>query len=332
MEVCYSLGRETFLREPAYYLVHMGKFPHPLPPGYATWGDENVFFNRAMNELAFILKRTSEGIYHSPWTISQLDKLVTALSLDRDLLEWKGQLVPIFDLDDTPLTEPESVTKRKIVLKLRFNSARILIHRYFLVAAAYQGSSSQFVANIDHCLDASRETIHLLYDTFMNRPFFRTWWYNTTYAFNAITIILYVLVSHLQKGSSEELLKEVEKSLKIFQAMDGIAVARRCAELTQEIYDVANLSVEIRQQQSQALVLVGVYDGTAQAWVQEAFAPQLMLDRQHWRAIDSSDMQSDFFTSLMDPNIFDNFGTSLANMDLDLASFENADLFRDFGT
>jgi hypothetical protein len=261
---------------------------------------------------------------------------VAALNLDQDLLHWKAQLAPIFDLDDTPLTEPESVTKRKIVLKLRFYSARILIHRPFLVAAAYQGSSSQFVANIQHCLDASRETIHLLYDTFMNRPFFRTWWYNTTYAFNAITIILYVLVSHLQKGSSDELLKVVEKSLKIFQAMDGIAVARRCAELTQEIFDVAKRSVQAQQQQSQAPNIAETGDGMAQREAIPGYAAQPVSDPRNdgdlWGDVDASNLQNDFFASLVNPNILDNFGANLANMDLDFTSFENIDFFRDFGT
>ena len=285
-----------------------------------------------MTELAYILKRTSEEIYHSPSAVSQINKSVAALNLDRDLLQWKAQLSPSFDLDDTPLTEPESITKRKIVLKLRFYSARMLIHRPFLVAAAYQGSSSQFSANIRHCLDSSRETIHLLYDTFMNRPFFRTWWYNTTYAFNAITIILYVLVSHLQKGSSEELLQVVEKSLKIFQAMDGIAVARRCAELTQEIFDVAKRSIQAQQNQTQAPNLGGTGDGLVEENAQIAVAPRAVPDGDAWGDLDASNLQNDFFASLMNPNILDNFGANLANMDMDLASFENVDFFRDFGT
>jgi hypothetical protein len=111
------------LERASVYSVYMGKFPNPLPSEYATTTDENVFFTRAMNELAHILKRTSEAIYHSPSTISQLDKSAIALNLDGYLLHWKAQLAPIFDLDDTALTELESVTKRKIVLKLFFYSA-----------------------------------------------------------------------------------------------------------------------------------------------------------------------------------------------------------------
>jgi hypothetical protein len=64
-----------------------------------------------------------------------------------------------------------------------------------------------------------------------------------------MTIILYAVVSHLQKGNSSELLKAVEESLKIFQAMDGIAVARRCAEPTQEIFVVAKIPIEAQQRQ-----------------------------------------------------------------------------------
>lgn len=118
MEVCCSLGRETFLREPTYYSVFMGKFPDPLPSQYASGSDMNVFFARAMTELAYILKRTSEEIYHSP-SKSQLDRSQAALKLDEDLVVWKSLLSPVFDLDHTSLTEPETVTKRKIVLKLR---------------------------------------------------------------------------------------------------------------------------------------------------------------------------------------------------------------------
>jgi hypothetical protein len=314
MEVCCSLGRETFLREPTYYRVFMGKFPDPLPIQYATGSDQNVFFARAMTELAFILKRTSEEIYHSQ-NRSQVEMAQTALKLDEDLALWKSQLSLVFDLDNTSLTEPETVTKRKIVLKLRYYSARILIHRVFLVASAYQGSSSSFSSNIQLCLNASQETIQLLYDTFLNRPFFRTWWYNTTYAFNSITIILYVLVSHLQKDNSEELLKVVEKSLKIFQAMGGITIARRCMELTQEIFDIAKTSLQQQGKKGPATQSNLGYDITSTA---EA-APFLGggID------IDESNFQTEFFASLIDPTILDTFSANLVNMDL--ASFENID-------
>ncbi len=146
-----------------------------------------------MTELAHILKRTLEENYQTASIVSRIDKSQAALNLDESLVRWKSLLSPVFDLDSTSLTEPESITKRKVVLKLRlsssphlrtiivdtfdtgFYSARILIHRPFLVAAAYRYKSTAFASNINFCLDASRKTIHLLYDTFVNRPFFRTW-------------------------------------------------------------------------------------------------------------------------------------------------------------
>jgi hypothetical protein len=90
-----------------------------MPSKYAHPNNENTFFARSMTELAHILKRTSEEIYHTPSNVSGVDKSQAALNLDESLLHWKSQLSPMFPLDSTSLTEPESVTKRKVVLKLR---------------------------------------------------------------------------------------------------------------------------------------------------------------------------------------------------------------------
>jgi hypothetical protein len=89
-----------------------------MPSMYAS-NDNTLFFARANTELAYILKRTSEDIYHSGSTVAQTDKHQAALNLDEDLLVWKSQLLPEFDFDNASLTEPETVTKRKVVLKLR---------------------------------------------------------------------------------------------------------------------------------------------------------------------------------------------------------------------
>jgi hypothetical protein len=90
-----------------------------MPPNFAAGDDKDVFFARAMTELAHILKRTSEEIYHSASTASRIDMAQAALNLDESLVEWKSRLSPVFDVDSTSLTEPESITKRKVVLKLR---------------------------------------------------------------------------------------------------------------------------------------------------------------------------------------------------------------------
>ncbi len=117
-EVCCSLGRESSLREPSYYPVFMAKFGEPMPKGFGRDDDHNLFFARAMTELAYILKCTLEEIYHDS-SKSLEQKSRDALALDDKLLNWRRQLAPMYDLDKTSLTEKESTTKRKVVLKLR---------------------------------------------------------------------------------------------------------------------------------------------------------------------------------------------------------------------
>ena len=161
-------------------------------------------------------------------------------------------------------------------------------------------------------------------------------WYNTTYAFNAITIILYALVSHLRKGSSEELLEDVEKTLKIFQAMDGIAVARRCAELTQEIFEIAKVSLQDQRHRTQAALSGTANDApindNGKAIPAATTAPQSLPNTDVWGGIEGfDDFQEGFFASLIDPNILDSVNANLTGLDLDL-SYENFDAMRDYGT
>jgi esterase/lipase superfamily enzyme len=89
-----------------------------MPSIYAK-NDNTLFFARANTELANILKQTSEEIYHSGSVVAQNDKYQAALKLDESLLLWKSQLSSAFDFENASLTEPETITKRKVVLKLR---------------------------------------------------------------------------------------------------------------------------------------------------------------------------------------------------------------------
>ena len=152
-------------------------------------------------------------------------------------------------------------------------------------------------------------------------------WYNTTYAFNAITIILYALVSHLQNGSSQELLEDVEKTLKIFQAMDGIAVARRCAEVTQEIFEAAKMSLKDQRHRNQ-VVPSGNADtqpskANGEAVPDMTFSAHSPPKADTWDEIGGLDgFPEDFFSSLIDPNILNTVGANLTDMDLDLSSYE----------
>lgn len=60
-------------------------------------------------------------------------------------------------------------------------------------------------------------------------------------------ILLYVVLSNLQPGLEVELLQDVERSLAIFNAMNAVAVSRRCAEVIKEVLDIAKSWSESRQ-------------------------------------------------------------------------------------
>ena len=221
-----------------------------------------------------------------------------------------------------------------------------MIHRPFLVTAANQQGIGIFETNVRTCLDAARQTVHLLYQTFINHTFFRTWWYNTTYASNATSVILYVLVTGLHRGSSEDLLLDVEKTLKIFQAMDAISIARRCAKLTKEILEIARMALQKEgrplpadQQERPSRhtpfqpvqPAVGYLPGTDYPELppaqQQIVHPGFLIPtdgQMQWDGLtDFSNTagNDDFFGNIMDANILDSFGASLigfdGNFDLD---------------
>ena len=160
-------------------------------------------------------------------------------------------------------------------------------------------------------------------------------WYNTTYAFNAIAIILYALVSHLYGGKNNELLSLVEKSLKIFQAMDGIAVARQCAELTQEIFSIAKTSSQSQRKRVPEEAFTNATNGLVKAagsgeMAEVEFQPQ-QVDQMYNREIGFDISEDAFFESLMDPNLLDSFGTNLNNLNSEIASVCNFDIMGNFG-
>lgn len=51
-------------------------------------------------------------------------------------------------------------------------------------------------------------------------------------------ILLYLILAGVPDIPEEELLKDVEKSLDIFESMRNVVVARRCAEMIREVMDV----------------------------------------------------------------------------------------------
>ena len=72
-------------------------------------------------------------------------------------------------------------------------------------------------------------------------------WYNTTYALYGAMILLHLVLSGFPSIRDEDLLLDVEKSLDIFESMNNIVVARRCAEMIREVLEVARACVARRR-------------------------------------------------------------------------------------
>ena len=139
--------------------------------------------------------------------------------------------------------------------------------------------------------------------------------------------------------------------------MDGTAVARRCADLTQEIFEVAKMSLEAQQRlrierNRQALALnvpvvtergvVG--NGSTEGFGNSAIAasiavPQFdlaqagvdILGNGDAFNIDANTLEEDFLASLIDPKILDSFGANFMGGDwMDQSLFEGLDFSQGF--
>lgn len=71
-----------------------------------------------MTELAQILRRISEGIYHPRVNSDDEDTVLAAMQLDTDLDRLQNDVTAVFNLNGVSLLESETTTKRKVLLKL----------------------------------------------------------------------------------------------------------------------------------------------------------------------------------------------------------------------
>ncbi len=142
-----------------------------------------------MVSLAEILNRASDMLYGTSPTQSLAEKSKSAKLLEESLDRWRSEMPLVYRIDKVSLKEPDSVSKRKIVLKLSkcifqyykqvlnipgYYNARILLFRPFLEHKTNDDRQA-FVEHVYSCLEASRQTIQTLYDMYLHRPYFRTW-------------------------------------------------------------------------------------------------------------------------------------------------------------
>jgi len=241
MEMCCASGRDTLLKPPNHYSV-------PLPPADPEASSDKgpTGLISVMVSFADILRAASDDLY-SLFSIKPLAQLSrTAFELDDALEQWRHNLPPMLMLDEVSLRDPEWLSKQKVVLKLRYWNARIILHRQLLMASAAHDSEA-WSKHIAPCLEASHKTIQLLYDTYLHRNYFRTWWYNTTYLLYASMIILYVIPLRHCRADDEDLIGDVEKSLEILKSMDVVHVPHGCAQLISEVLEITKQQISSRK-------------------------------------------------------------------------------------
>lgn len=161
-----------------------------------------------------------------------------ALNIDGLLEDWKNNLPEWLRFDHVSLRELESAAKQKVVLQLRYLNTRAILHRPFLAGLA-SNTELKKQAHVGLCLTAARETIFLLHESYKTRHYFRTWWYNSTYALYAGMIVLYVMMFGQCDVPHDVLEKDVVQSQNVLRSMEEASVARRSADLVTEVLDVA---------------------------------------------------------------------------------------------
>ncbi|KAF2014633.1 hypothetical protein BU24DRAFT_451618 [Aaosphaeria arxii CBS 175.79] len=226
IEMSSSAGRQSFLQEPGCYSI---QFPNGM---ISTGPSLNII--KSMVDFAHILTQVVRSTYQVEDDPGDVDLYQRSLELEGYLQDWKAKLPPELDFDTASLSEHEMVTKQKIVLKLRFLNAKVLIHRQFIIS-----STPHRPEHVFSCVNAAIETIRFVYENYLYRPYFRSWWYNCTYVLDAAMVLLYVILTKRSPYAFESITSDINKSLEIFKAMEVLAVARRCYDITSEVLDVA---------------------------------------------------------------------------------------------
>jgi hypothetical protein len=112
-------------------------------------------------------------------------------------------------------------------------------------------------------------------------------------------ILLYVVLTNMPSIDRQSAIQVVEKSLEIFNAMNMVGVARRGAEITHEVLEIAKKSTEeTKLQPDSGNQLVN------------ASAPTLLPGFSAPGQVDFANFdlsKEDLFASLVDANIMDGF-------------------------
>ncbi|KAJ4177811.1 hypothetical protein NW755_013631 [Fusarium falciforme] len=233
IEMCSAAGRQSFLLALSHYGIHLLS-PNPAEP-LLPFINCMIDFARILAEVA--ANASSPAQEKETLTI----RSNRSTSLEKSLEDWKDGLPDHLNLGASSLRENELITKQKVVLRLRYLNMKILIHRPFLLSASVE-QDPLLSDHVSSCVQAASETIRFVWDTYLYRPYFRTWWYNCTYILDATMALLYVILINTSPCPVEVILGDIDKSLEIFASMKMLAVARKCTEITREVLNAAKIS------------------------------------------------------------------------------------------
>jgi hypothetical protein len=113
-------------------------------------------------------------------------------------------------------------------------------------------------------------------------------------------ILLYVVLTNMKSVDRQLAVQAVEKSLEIFNAMNMVGVARRCAEITHDVLEMAKKStIETgeRSEQNEPTTTTTTLATLTGMLAQNSGAEFYDFDLS----------KEDLFASLVDPNIMDGF-------------------------
>ncbi|EAU38418.1 predicted protein [Aspergillus terreus NIH2624] len=271
--------------------------------------DDDIAMIPAMVALAQIMSEASHLLYHSPKrSISERSRI--AMALDRKLFDWKSNLPKCLNIDAASLNDTEWAFKQKLVLRLRFYNTFILIHRPFLAVSTSNAETPNTLQHVYKCLDAARTSI-------------RMQWYNTTYALYGAMILLHLVLSGVPGINDDELLMDVDKSLDIFESMNNIVVARRCAEMIREVLEVARTCVARRRALSPSAAAPYVSNANAYGLPSDTSATmgtrENVVDNDFFLSLFNQDAQphtrAEILANLVDPTILEDFAFGNAGSD-----------------
>ena len=101
--------------------------------------------------------------------------------------------------------------------------------------------------HVEKGVSAASSTIHHLHETFLHRHYFRSWWYNSTYALFASMILLYYILKNPKNDNVPSVSADIELSIEVFNAMGHHRVAKRCLELVSEVFELAKRAIREAQ-------------------------------------------------------------------------------------